>query len=178
MGTPLASGSYDRTIRLWDVHTGEHKKILTGHTDNIYSVVFSPDGQILASGSEDGTVRLWDTHTGEHKQTLTGHIGAVYDVAFSSDGQTLASGGGKAVRLWDAHTGEHKQTLTGYTEQVSSVAFSPDGKTLASGSDPGEIVGLLGWRHGCSQKNAHWRYRTSFQCSVQPRWKNTRRWDR
>ena len=63
------------TIRLWDMHTGEHKKTLNGHKHRVYSVAFSPDGETLASGSEDNTIRLWSVDTGETKMILTGHAG-------------------------------------------------------------------------------------------------------
>ena len=80
--------------------------LLTGHTDWVYSVVFSPDGNTIASGSRDSTVRLWDARTGTLIHTLTGHKSVVFSVAFSPDGNTLASGGGDdTVRLWDARTG-------------------------------------------------------------------------
>ena len=58
-GQTLASGSWDRTVRLWDVRTGDLIRTLTGHTSFVYSVSFSPEGQTLASGSSDGTVLLW-----------------------------------------------------------------------------------------------------------------------
>ena len=133
-GRTLASGSEDKTIRLWDVVASEHKQTLTVHKSTVSSVAFSPDGHTLASGSWDDTVRLWDTVTGEQKRILTGHTDSVKSVAFSPDGRTLASGSwDNTVRLWDVVTGEHKQTLTGHTNFVSSVAFSPDGRTLASG---------------------------------------------
>jgi WD40 repeat protein len=60
----LASGSYDRTIRLWDVKTGTPCSKLEGHEASIHTVIFSPDGQLLASGSDDGIIRLWDAKTG------------------------------------------------------------------------------------------------------------------
>ena len=60
-------GEWDDTIRLWDVVTGTHKRTLTGHTDSVWSVAFSPDGGTLASGSRDHTIRLWDVVTGTHK---------------------------------------------------------------------------------------------------------------
>ena len=78
-------------------------RTLTGHTGNVWSVAFSPDGKTLASGSADGTVRLWDVAT--HRQIgapLTGHTDNVWSVAFSPDGKTLATGSpDHTVRLWD-----------------------------------------------------------------------------
>ena len=66
MVKPLASGSIDKTIRLWDVGTGTQIRALKGHTKPVRSVSFSPDGKILTSGSSDKTIRLWDVGTGEH----------------------------------------------------------------------------------------------------------------
>ena len=135
-GTRFAVAS---TIGIWlyDAKTGQEIDLLTGHTDFVSCIAFSPDGRTLASGSEDSTIRLWDVNTGQHKKTLTGHTSNVYSVSFSPDGRTLASGGSDldaAIRLWDTATGKHKQTFKGHPGYVSSVAFSPDGKTLASGS--------------------------------------------
>ena len=107
---------------------------LTGHTEEVYSVAFSPDGKTLASGDADSTVRLWDVAAHQPiAAPLTGHTDAVDSVAFSPDGKTLASGSiDGTVRLWDVATGRQIGTLpTGHTGLVSSVAFSPDGKTLA-----------------------------------------------
>ena len=117
-------------VWLYDAQTYQERALLTGHTDEVSSVVFSPDGRTLASGSWDNTIRLWDVATGTVQQTLSGD-GA--SVVFSPDGRTLASGSGLEIRLWDVATGTVQQTLTGHTDVVSSVVFSPDGRTLASG---------------------------------------------
>ena len=134
-GRTLASGSRDRTIRLWDTNTGEHKLTLEGHTDGVTCLSFSPDGSTLASGSWDDTIRLWDAKTGQHLQTLEEHTDGVRSVVFSPDGSTLASGGyDNTLRLWDTETGQHKPVLEGHTDYIRSVVFSPDGSTLVSGS--------------------------------------------
>jgi hypothetical protein len=138
-GQLLASGSGDKTVRLWNPTTGQPVgQPLTGHTNRVCTVAFSPDGQLLASGSGDKTVRLWNPTTGQPVgQPLTGHTNRVCTVAFSPDGQLLASGSGdNSVRLWNPTTG---QPLTGHTNRVCTVAFSPDGQLLASGSENGTI---------------------------------------
>ena len=68
----IASGSYDKTIRLWDAVSGAHLKTLEGHSKSVHSVVLSPDGTRIASGSEDNTIRLWDVVSGAHLKTLQG----------------------------------------------------------------------------------------------------------
>ncbi len=117
----------------------EHR--LTGHTDGVWSVAFSPDSSQLASGSEDETIRLWDVVTGSEISRLTGHKDGVRSVAFSPDGSQLTSGSyDKTIRLWDVVTGVEMHRLTGHTHSVYSVAFSPDGSLLASGSGDETII--------------------------------------
>ena len=134
-GKRLASGSRDKTIKLWDTVTGTELFTLKGHLDTVYSVAFSPDGKRLASGSGDNIIKIWDTAKGKELLTLKGHLDTVYSVAFSPDGEQLASGSNdKTIRLWDTAAGTELLTLKGHLDTVYSIAFSPDGKRLASGS--------------------------------------------
>ena len=98
-GKFLASGSWDNTIRLWDVAEQKEVAVLKGHTDAVTSVSFSPDGKLLALGSS--VVRLWDVVEREEVAVLKGHIRGVESVSFSPDGQWLASGSSDGtVLLW------------------------------------------------------------------------------
>ena len=128
-GQRVVSGSYDKTVRLWDSVTGAALQTLEGHSDWVNSVAFSPDGQRVVSGSDDETVRLWDSVTGAALQTLEGHSSNVNSVAFSPDGQRVVSGSDdETVRLWDSVTGAALQTLEGHSDLVESVTFSTDSK--------------------------------------------------
>ncbi|MBD2340169.1 ribosome assembly protein 4 [Calothrix sp. FACHB-156] len=139
-GKKLASGSEDKTIKLWDITTGKLLQTFSGHGDVIKTIALSSDGQKLASGSKDKTIKLWDVSTGKLLQTFSGHGDVVNSVALSSDGQKLASGSkDKTIKLWDVSTGKLLQTLIVHRDAVNSVAFSPDGQHLASGSDDNTI---------------------------------------
>ncbi|KAL2886900.1 Vegetative incompatibility protein HET-E-1 [Ceratocystis lukuohia] len=134
-GQRLASGSGDKTVKIWDATSGACVQTLEGHAKVVTSVTFSNDGQRLASGSWDNTVKIWDATSGACLQTLEGHAGGVKSVIFSNDGQRLASGSGdETVKIWDATSGVCVQTLEGHAHLVASVTFSNDGQRLASGS--------------------------------------------
>ncbi|GAA3567176.1 hypothetical protein GCM10022295_56390 [Streptomyces osmaniensis] len=150
-GRLLATASYDRTVRLWDVSDRDRPRPLgeplTGHRSWVSSAVFSPDGRTLVSASDDGTVRLWDVTRPSRPRPvgapLTGHRGTIYLVAFSPDGRTLASvSEDRTVRLWNVADPKRPKalaTLPGADAAVRSVAFSPDGDTLAAGGDDDTI---------------------------------------
>jgi WD40 repeat protein len=122
-GAIVASGSVDRTIKLWQPD-GTLVKTLTGHNDEILDLAFSPNGQVLASASGDGTVKLW-SRQGELLRTLKGHGGGVYGVAFSPDGQAIASSAGDGtVKLWHLD-GKLLRTIKGHQGEVWGVDFSP-----------------------------------------------------
>ena len=133
-GKTLASGSNDKTIKLWDVKTGIEKMSLVGHSSEVTSVMFSPDGKTLASGGNDKTIKLWDVYSGKEKHELIGHLRSVNSVLFSPDGRLLASSDDDTIiKLWDVATGtEIANFVTGHLSSFIRVAFSPCGKILAS----------------------------------------------
>ncbi|HEY9599792.1 MAG TPA: serine/threonine-protein kinase, partial [Cyanophyceae cyanobacterium] len=137
-GQILASGSYDRTIKLWSLRTGELLHTLTGHGNRVSCIAISPDSQLLASGSYDRTVRIWSLGTGELLETLVGHTDRVRSVSFSPNGQMLISSAIQ-VRLWAARTGKLLRTFAEQSNSAQLVAFSPDGQTCVVGSLDGTI---------------------------------------
>jgi len=132
-GRWLASGSYDPTVRLWNVKDGTLTKELNGHTAWVRGLAFSPDGNYLATASDDNTVRLWRLADGNVIHILP-EAGA-RAVTFSPDGTLLATGGyDKVIRLWRVGDGTLVRELTGHTDWVRALAFSPNGEFLASGA--------------------------------------------
>ena len=139
-GRRIAAATH-KDIWMYDARSGAALKLLTGHTDSVLTVAFSPSGNTLASGGADGTVRGWNVRSGTLFETITAHGRSVRSVRFSPDGSTLASAGAdKLIRLWDVWTADLRRTLEGHSERVDTVAFSPDGLTLASGSRDGALM--------------------------------------
>ncbi|WP_222443345.1 WD40 repeat domain-containing protein [Streptomyces misionensis] len=144
-GRWVATGSFDHTVRLWNITDPLRPVPGPGvmHSPDVATgVAFSPDGRLVATAGRDRTVRLWDV--GDRRRpvlvrTLTGHRDIVFSVAFSPDGRLLASGSyDHTVRLWNVTEPSRARllsALTGHRLNVKPVAFSPDGRLLASGSD-------------------------------------------
>ena len=137
----LASGSRDRTVRLWNPDNAANTAILRGHTNTVSAVAWSPDGTLLASASRDDTIRIWDpTNTDAALHVLEGHTGNVNTLAFHPTEPLLASGSSDdTIRLWNPTTGEHQATLTGHTGSVNTIAWNSDGSLLVSGSSDDTI---------------------------------------
>lgn len=117
----IATGSSDRTVRLWDCLSGNYVRLMTGHKAPIYSLAFAMCGRFLASGSADHRVLIWDLAHGHLIAQFCGHTGTIHSLCFSRDGTILATGmcnmGGRKT---DVHTAEWD--LQGF-ETVSRVVF-------------------------------------------------------
>ncbi|AFZ13744.1 WD40 repeat-containing protein [Crinalium epipsammum PCC 9333] len=130
----IVGGSW-KTIRLWNLKTGELINSFEAHSHWILSVAISPDGNILATASADQTIKLWNLKTGKLLHTLTKHSSWVLSVAISPDGKTLVSGSAdKSIKLWDLNTGKFLRNLKEHSGAVCSIAISSDGETIVSGS--------------------------------------------
>jgi tricorn protease-like protein len=128
-GKTLASGSKDRTIRLWDLPTGKERAVLRGHAACVDALAIAADGKTLASGSKDGTITLWDLATGKQRASFKGHEFDDLSLAITADGRTLISGSDQ-VKTWDVDTG--KQRAGPRTGPVRALTVTPDGKTMAA----------------------------------------------
>ncbi|QVL31935.1 AAA family ATPase [Telmatocola sphagniphila] len=133
-GRSLATASWDKTVKLWDVASGAELQTLRGHTGVVSSVAFSHSGELIASASWDKTVRLWNIKTGQQVSLCKGHSGVVTSVVFASQDEMIASGGwDKSVRLWQLN-GQAVAVLQGHQRMVTCVAVSSDNQLTASGS--------------------------------------------
>ncbi|GAX81966.1 hypothetical protein CEUSTIGMA_g9394.t1 [Chlamydomonas eustigma] len=136
------SGSWDGTLRLWDLNTGATTRRFVGHTKDVLSVAFSVDNRQIVSGSRDKSIRLWNT-LGECKYTIgepEGHSEWVSCVRFSpiTTNPIIVSGGwDKAVKVWNLTNCKLKNNLIGHAGYVNTVTVSPDGSLCASGGKDG-----------------------------------------
>jgi WD40 repeat protein len=149
-GKTLAVGYESGTIELFDTASSASRFSFDTQGGKIWSLAFSPEGQILASSRctgvtqsgvslscEGSEILFWEASTGtQAKQPILDHPDFIYALAFSPDGNLLASGGQeKAIRLWDMNSGDLVGLpLGGHIDSVTSLAFNPDGRLLASGS--------------------------------------------
>ncbi len=134
-GKQALSGGRDKTVRLWDLASGQQLRSQEGVTEEVWGVAFSPDGSRAISGGLGKVVWFWDVTTGKEIRTFTCAGGGCGRVAFSPDGRwALAGSADSKVYLWDAETGHQLRTFSGHESPVFAVAFSPDGRQALSGS--------------------------------------------
>jgi WD40 repeat protein len=149
-GATIASGSFDKAIRLWDPRTGDLTAVLRGHQGWIFGLAFSPDSRWLLAGAGGypnvpdtrPEVKLWDYRQRREVRSYAVRGHQANSVAFSPDGRTIAAAGlSLGARLWDVETGQKLRDLEGIDQMsLMSVAFSPDGRTLASCGEDGLVA--------------------------------------
>jgi RNA polymerase sigma factor (sigma-70 family) len=130
-------------VKVWDAEKGTEILALKGHTANVSSVCFSPDGKRIATAGADQTVRVWDAEKGEEILILKEQTRSTGSVCFSPDGKRIASLSAEHIKVWDAEKGKELLTLTAQVRPNGSVCFSPDGKRIAAvypWSSKGKVV--------------------------------------
>jgi hypothetical protein len=144
-GKMLASCSYDRVVKLWDVASHKEIRALKDHSDAVHGIAFSPDGKLLASAAADRAVKVWDVQSGVRLYSLSEATDWLYAVAWSPDGKHLAAAGvDKSIRIWEvsAAGGKLVQSVFAHEAPVLRLIYSADGKTLYSLS---EDRGIKSW---------------------------------
>ncbi|HEY1483975.1 MAG TPA: GAF domain-containing protein [Candidatus Acidoferrum sp.] len=147
-GRRLVSGSWDQTVKMWDVSTGLPAGMVSNNIQYVQALASSRDGRWIAAENSADSVTIWDTGTGQPVHTLLTDRkirGAgnnwVYSIAFSPDGRLLASGlDDKTIRIWDVKSGQPLHDFTANKRSVIYVAFSPDGRWLATGGNDKTIL--------------------------------------
>jgi len=128
----LVSGSYDNTVRVWKISTGETLHRLQGHSMKVYSVVLDTKRNRCISGSMDNFVKIWSLETGQCLFTLEGHTSLV-GLLDLRDERLVSAAADSTLRIWDPENGQCKSTLTAHTGAIT--CFQHDGQKVISGSD-------------------------------------------
>jgi WD40 repeat protein/beta-lactamase regulating signal transducer with metallopeptidase domain len=125
--------SGDKTLRLWEVATGQEVRRFEGHTDQLDTAAFSPDGKTILAGGGDKVLRWYDVESGKLLREFAGHTAKIAAVAFAPDGKTAVTAShDNSLRLWELESGKCLHVLSGHTDWPRGVAFAPDGKTIVS----------------------------------------------
>ena len=131
-GDTLVSGSYDCSVRVWRISTGELVHRLTGHAQKVYSVVLDHARGRCISGSMDNQVKVWSLETGTCLFNLDGHSSLV-GLLDLSHGRLVSAAADSTLRIWDPETGQCKSTLSAHSAAIT--CFQHDGQKVISGSD-------------------------------------------
>jgi len=143
----IISGPVDRAILL-----EQSTATLSGHTNRIYRVCFSPNGRYLGTASGDRTAKIWEAGSGKLIHTLQGHKGHVFSVCFSPDSWRVVTAGGNEANIWEVESGKLIRTLTGHTKAVHSAEFSPGGALIVTAGEEG-LVKIWDVRNGREIRN-------------------------
>ncbi|CAI4220115.1 unnamed protein product [Parascedosporium putredinis] len=131
-GDTLVSGSYDHSVRVWRISTGESLHVLHGHTQKVYSVVLDQDRNRCISGAMDSLVKIWDLATGACLYTLEGH-NLLVGILDLRDERLVSAAADSTLRIWDPENGRCKNVLSAHTGAIT--CFQHDGRKVISGSE-------------------------------------------
>ncbi|MGZ6367301.1 MAG: WD40 repeat domain-containing protein, partial [Ktedonobacteraceae bacterium] len=127
----------DKTLKIWDMHSGVERLTLSGHSGGVNGCAISPTGDFIVSASFDETLKIWDAHSGVERLTLIGHTNGVNGCAISPTGDFIAStSNDKTIKLWDAHSGICLTTLS-FDNFLTACTFCPDGIHIVAVGDSG-----------------------------------------
>jgi WD40 repeat protein len=144
----MVTGSYDKTLRLWDLETGVMLKKMEGHRHGVRGLIVSRDGQLIASGDASGKVIVWHGETGELlAQPIQAHSSRITSLDFSPDGTALATGSRDKMKLWNTKTWQLQgNPITGKCGHVRCLQYSPSGKLLAIATNDNIQIYISGMR--------------------------------
>jgi WD40 repeat protein len=153
-GKYIATFGVNHTVNIFDAKSGKRKNVLTGHTDDIQNIIFSPDSKLILTASADKTAKLWEVSTGKLLNDLEGHESLVYTALFSSDGKKIVTAShDETARVWETKTGALLALINEKTATMLLAMFSPTENKLLTisrhdtaklwNAETGELVASL-----------------------------------
>ena len=130
----VVSGSFDGTVKVWDLNSGQEERTLSGHGGGVSALAVTGDGRVV-SGSFDGTVKVWNLNSGQEQRMLSGHGDRVNAVAMTGDGRVVSGSFDGTVKVWNLASGQEQRMLSGHGGAVMALAVTGDGRVVTGSFD-------------------------------------------